>query len=70
MSLDEILQEAKQLEEDQKALKAELYKMCWAMRGGITTDEMYGLSYEDREIIASVCKDNIEITKKSGLPYF
>jgi len=70
MSLDEILQEAKNLENDQRALKGELFKMCWAMRGGITADEMFGLTYEDREIIASVCKENIEITKKSGLPYF
>tara|TARA_Y100000385_G_C13013705_1_gene602857 strand:- start:723 stop:935 length:213 start_codon:yes stop_codon:yes gene_type:complete len=70
MGLDEILEEAKTLENEQKALKAELFKMAWAMRGGVTTDEVFGLCYEDREIIASIVKENIEVTKKSGLPYF
>ncbi len=40
------------------------------MRGGITLDEAFTLSVEDREIIADIIKDNLETTKKSGLPFF
>ena len=40
------------------------------MRGGITIDEAFGLSYEDRKIIADLVEDNLETTKKSGLPFF
>ena len=40
------------------------------MRGGITLDEGFSLSYEDRMLIADIIKENMEITKKSGLPFF
>jgi hypothetical protein len=40
------------------------------MRGGISLDDAFALSVEDREIIADIIKDNLETTKKSGLPFF
>lgn len=40
------------------------------MRGGITIDDAFALSVEDREIIADIVKENLEITKKSGMPFF
>ena len=40
------------------------------MRGGVTLDEAYQLSYEDKEIIASIVKENLNTTKESGLPFF
>ena len=40
------------------------------MRGGITLDEAYTLSYEDKLLINDIIKDNLETTKKSGLPFF
>lgn len=40
------------------------------MRGGITLDEAFGLTYEDREIISELVKENLELTKKSGMPFF
>ncbi len=40
------------------------------MRGSITIDDAFALTYEDREIISEIIKDNLETTKKSGLPFF
>jgi hypothetical protein len=40
------------------------------MRGGLTTDEAFALSYEDRVIISEIVKDHLETTEKSGLPFF
>lgn len=40
------------------------------MRGGVTVDEAFSLSMEDREIISQLIKENLETTKKSGLPFF
>lgn len=40
------------------------------MRGGVTIDEGYNLSYEDRSIISDIVKENLETTKKSGMPFF
>lgn len=40
------------------------------MRGGLTYEEAMNLSSEERSIIGDLIKDNIETTKKSGLPFF
>jgi hypothetical protein len=40
------------------------------MRGGVTYEEAMALCFEDRQLINDIVKDNIETTKKSGLPYF
>ena len=40
------------------------------MRGGITYDDAIQLSYSEREIVAGLIKENLETTKKSGLPFF
>ncbi len=40
------------------------------MRGGITLDETFALTLEDRELIADLVKENLETTKKSGMPFF
>jgi len=40
------------------------------MRGGVTYDEACALSFEDRSSIGDIIKDNLETTKKTGLPYF
>lgn len=44
--------------------------MCWYMRGGITYDEAVMLSFQEREIINTIIKSNLEITQKSGTPFF
>ena len=68
--MPEILQEVKVLQGDQKQIKSEIMKLCWYMRGGVTLDEGFNLSYEDRQLIADIVKENMETTKKSGLPFF
>jgi hypothetical protein len=39
------------------------------MRGMSYTEAM-SLSYEERQLIGEIIKDNLETTKKSGLPFF
>lgn len=55
---------------ESKALREELLRMCWYMRGGITYDEAFMLTQEERELINKIIKENMETTKKSGLPFF
>jgi hypothetical protein len=57
-------------EQESKALKDELFRICWYMRGGIPPSEAYLLTYEDREIISKIIEKNLEITKESGQPFF
>ena len=40
------------------------------MRGGISYEDAFYMSAEEREIISKIVKENLETTKKSGLPFF
>lgn len=53
-----------------KALKEEMLRICWYMRGGITFSEAMELGSEERELITKIVKENMETTKKSGMPFF
>ncbi len=70
MDLPEILKEVENLDKESKALKADLMKMCWYMRGGVSFDDAFAMSVEERQIVAEIVKENLETTKKSGLPFF
>jgi hypothetical protein len=59
-----------QQERESKAIKEELLRICWYMRGGISYDDASLLSQQERGIIDKIIKDNMETTKKSGLPFF
>ena len=43
--------------------------MCWYMRG-LSYSEGMNLSFEEREIVAEIIKENLDTTKKTGLPFF
>ena len=59
-----------QLEKETKAMRTEILKLCWYMRGALSYEEGMLLSFVDRDIISSIIKDNMETTQKSGLPFF
>lgn len=58
------------MEKEAKALKKDLFKICWFMRGGCTIEQAYYLDPESREIIYKIIEENLETTKESGLPFF
>jgi len=58
------------MQNQQKELKLEIMKLCWYMRGAVTLTEGWDLSFEDRGIISDIIKENLETTKKSGMPFF
>jgi hypothetical protein len=60
----------KEYEKDTKALKEELIKICWYMRGGITLTEAFLLTMDDRLLVGALIEENLKITKDSGLPFF
>jgi hypothetical protein len=58
------------LDKDTKAIKQELFKYCWYMRGGLSVNEAHLLSPEDREIIAKIIEENLTTTKETQMPFF
>jgi hypothetical protein len=57
-------------EKETKAMKEEVLRICWYMRGGISYNDAMLLSQQERELIDKIVNDNMETTKKSGLPFF
>lgn len=53
-----------------KALKNEILRMCWFMRGSLTYSEAMALSRNERELIAEIIKNNLEIAKESKMPFW
>jgi hypothetical protein len=67
--LPEILREAEQMDKEVKAIKKEALKMCWFMRG-LSYAEVMNMSYDEREVVGEIIKENLETTKKTSLPFF
>jgi hypothetical protein len=70
LSIEEIENYVQDLETESKAIKLDILRICWFMRGGVTLNEAYALDRFDREAISKIIEDNMETTKKSGLPFF
>lgn len=57
------------LENEIKEFKVELAKVSWFMRGGVTMHELlHFYSFDDREAMYAVIKENIELTKTAQMP--
>jgi len=69
LDVDGINKLVQEFDQDSKALKDEIFKICWFMRG-MSPSEAYMLSFEDREIISKIIEKNFETTKETGIPFF
>ena len=70
LTSDEVEDLIKGYDKEARALKDEALHMAWYMRGGLSYDDAMMLNQSEREIINKLVKDNLEATKKSGLPFF
>jgi hypothetical protein len=70
LTIKEIEEVVNDLEKDSKALKKELYKLCWYMRGSLSVEEAFQLDFESREIIVSIIDENLKTTEKTKMPFF
>ncbi len=69
LSNSDIEEYLKSLEKQSKDIKEEIFRLAWYMRGSVNSTDLFHLySNEDRLIISEIVKENIEITKKSGMP--
>jgi hypothetical protein len=69
-SADQIEKLIKRFDEEVSKVKSECLKMAWYMRGGLSYDQAMTLSWDERNMVSALIKDNLETTKKSGLPFF
>jgi len=69
MPRHEILKYVEKLDKEARAIKKDVLKICWYMRG-MSYSEAINLSSEEREIVGEIIKENLETTKKTKLPFF
>ena len=70
MDSDEISKWVDQMEKESREIKQEALKMVWYMRGGLSYEAALNLSPDERTTVSKIIADNLETTKKSGLPFF
>ncbi len=70
LSNDRIVSLLNKMDKDTKALKEEALRISWYMRGGVSYDAAMMLSFQERDIIGKLIKNNLETTKKTGLNFF
>ena len=58
------------MEKETNDIRQEALKMTWYMRGGLSYDHALQLSTQERKLISLLITENLETTKKSGLPFF
>jgi hypothetical protein len=58
------------MEKETSSIRQEALKMTWFMRGGLNYEQAMQLGSAEREVINKIIKDNLDTTKKSGLPFF
>ncbi len=58
------------MEKESNNIRQEALKMAWYMRGGLTYEQAMTLGVSERKLINVIIKENLETTKKSGLPFF
>jgi hypothetical protein len=58
------------MEEECASIKKNALSMSWYMRGGVSYTDVLNMSGEEREEIKKIIDSNMEITKKSQLPFF
>ncbi len=70
MTNEEIVQELEKMDKESLGIKEEIIRITWWMRGGVTLDQSWNLSLNERKIIGAMIKENIETSKKTGTPIY
>jgi hypothetical protein len=58
------------LDKEANLIRSEAMKQSWYMRGGLSYQDALQLSFAERSMINDLIKDNLDTTKKTGLPFF
>lgn len=70
MSNSDIEKYLNSLDANAKMIKEDIFRIAWYMRGGVSSEQLFHVySKEDRELLDNIIKDNIELTKKTGMPF-
>jgi hypothetical protein len=58
------------MESETTSIKEHAIRMAWYMRGGVSYEDVLNMSSTERSSISKLIEDNLDTTKKSGMPFF
>jgi hypothetical protein len=58
------------MEKECNIIKKNALKFSWYMRGGASYEDVLNMSPQERIALGEIIEENLEITKKSQLPFF
>jgi hypothetical protein len=58
------------MEKESNDIKKSALKLSWFMRGGATYEDILNMSDMERTAMSELIEENLDTTKKSGLPFF
>jgi hypothetical protein len=64
----EIQEQLKTFRNEGKEIRSQIITIAWHMRGGVTRDEAWTLSYEERKEIMKYIEERVKIVEKTRLP--
>ena len=70
LNSDQIAKMVDDMDKESNSIRQEALKIAWYMRGGVSYDQALQLSVSERTTINGLIKENLETTKKTGLPFF
>ncbi len=53
---------------EQKHLRKTITDIMWHMRGSVSREDAWAMSYEEREDIFKLIEERLKIVEKTGLP--
>ena len=56
------------LEKESNALIKQITEICWYMRGGVSREEAWTMSFNERQEVFKLINENIKRTKDAGMP--
>ena len=65
--VDQLRSFIKSFDKESKELKEQVLTIMWHMRGSISREEAWSLSFEEREMIIKQIEERIKTVEKSGL---
>ena len=70
LTTEEISEMVEEMDKEANSIRQQSLKMSWYMRGGATYQDVLQMSFQERQMINDLIKENLEPTKSSRLPFF
>ncbi len=67
---EEIKKQLENMDEYCNAVKKNCLQLSWYMRGSVSYEDVLNMSDTERKQLNEIIEANMEVTKKSGLPFF